>query len=189
MNSELLLNFLRSITSLPIDLITSLESELHQETYKARQIIHAAGQLENRIFFLQSGFARSYYYDHHGNEHTVKFWESGDIMFSYEGYYSVPSYFYTEIIKASYAITLSYSALHELDKIYPEIGLIIKSLLLQFQQEEYERQLLIALPTEERYRALRKNKQRLFKKLPNRIIASYLHMTRETLTRLISKDI
>jgi len=188
MNSESLMDFLKSITALPVDLITSLESELHQENYKAKQIIHAAGQLENRVFFLNSGFARNYFYDHHGNEHTVKFWESGDIMFSYEGYYKVPSYFYTEIIEETSVITLPYAYLHELDKTFPEISIIIKSLLLQFQHDEYEKQVLIALPTEERYRILKTNKPNLFKKLPNRIIASYLHMTRETLTKLIAKN-
>ncbi|WP_183573824.1 Crp/Fnr family transcriptional regulator [Mucilaginibacter sp. X5P1] len=188
MNSEPLFNLLNDIIPLTVDLKDSLEKELHQESYKARQIIHAAGQIENRLHFLESGYVRNYYFDHHGNEHTVKIWEAGDFMFSYEGYYQVPSYFYTDIMEKSSMITLSYSNLHELDKQHPEISTIIKTLLLKFQQEEYEKLMLVALPTEERYQTFRKKKPYLFQILPNRITASYLHMSRETLTRLIGKD-
>lgn len=179
--------FLSDITPLTKDFELSLEKKIHHEIFKARQIIHAAGHMDYRLYFLESGFARNYYYDHHGNEQTVRFWEPGEMIFSYEGYYNVPSYFYTEIREESKLITLSYLELHDLDSEHEEVALLIKFMLLKYQKEENEKQKLIDLPAKERYHILRKNKPHLFQKLPTRIVASYLHMTRETLTRLISK--
>ena len=188
MNTEKLIKFITAHAELSPELITDLEGRLKEEYYKTHQILHAAGQQENRIYFLEKGLIRNYYYDHHGNEHTVRFWEANDILFSYQGYYAVPSYFYTEIIEASTLITLSYSSLHELDTKYTAISQLIKNLLLNYQQEEYEIQKLIALPPEERYITLRTKSPNLFKKVPARIIASYLHLTRETLTRYIGRN-
>jgi CRP-like cAMP-binding protein len=188
MNTEKLLKFITAHAELSPELITDLEGKLKEEYYKTHQILHAAGQQENRIYFLEKGLIRNYYYDHHGNEHTVRFWEANDILFSYQGYYAVPSYFYTEIIEASTLITLSYASLHELDTKYPAITQLIKNLLLRYQQEEYEIQRLIALPPEERYITIRTKSPNLFKKVPARIIASYLHLTRETLTRYIGRN-
>ncbi|MGF7036906.1 Crp/Fnr family transcriptional regulator [Mucilaginibacter lappiensis] len=179
--------FLSDITPLTKEFEDSLEQHLHLEIFKARQIIHAAGQLDNRIYFMVSGFARNYYFDSHGNEHTVRFWQPGEIIFSYEGYYNVPSCFYTEIREESKLITLSYLNLHQLDSKYSEVAVLIKFMLLKYQSEENEKQKLIDLPVEERYQIIRKNKPHLFQKLPTRILASYLHMGRETLTRLIAK--
>lgn len=188
MNTERLIKFLSEHGKLSRELITDLEGRLKEEFYQTHQIIHAAGQQENRIYFIEKGLIRNYYYDHHGNEHTVRFWEANDILFSYQGYYSVPSYFYTEIIDTSILITLSYAALHELDKKYPETSELIKNMLLRYQNEEYEIQRLIALPPEERFITLRTKRPNLFKKVPARIIASYLHLTRETLTRYIARN-
>ena len=188
MNTERLIKLITEHGNLSRELIVDLEGELKEEFYQTHQILHAAGQQENRLYFIEKGLIRNYYYDHHGNEHTVKFWEAHDILFSYEGYYSVPSYFYTEVIGASTLITLSYAALHELDTKYPAITELIKNMLLRYQNEEYEIKRLIALPPEERFITLRTKRPNLFKKVPARIIASYLHLTRETLTRYIARN-
>jgi CRP-like cAMP-binding protein len=187
MDTAPLFSLLSNITRLSASFQKALKENLGNERYKPHQILHAAGQLENRLYYLQSGLARNYYYDDHGNEHTVRFWEAGDILFSYEGYYKVPSYFYTEIIEHAELITISYNHLYDLDLKYPETAIIIKEIFLRFNREEYEKRKLIALPAEERYQILRKKKPGFFEKLPNRIIASYLHMTRETLTKFIGK--
>jgi len=187
MNTERVIEFLAGITDLSDKFKLALEANLKPEIYKAHQILHAAGHMENRVYFLDSGFARNYYYDHHGNEHTVRFWQSGDILFSYEGYYKVSSYFYTEILEETRMTTLSYANVHELDETFPEMQVLIKTMLLKYQREEYQKQQLIALPAQERFQLLKKTQPSLFQKAPARIIASYLHLTRETVTRYIGK--
>ena len=187
MDTTSIITFLRSVTDLSEKFIRALEESLRHEFYKPHQIIHAAGQTESRLSFIETGFARNYFYDQNGQEHTVKFWEPGNIIFSCEGYYKVSSYYYTEIMEESKLITLTYGELHDLNTKYPEISALIKALLLKFQYQEFQRQILISLPNEDRYRLLRKDNKTLFQKAPSRMIASYLNMSRETLARLIAK--
>jgi CRP-like cAMP-binding protein len=164
-----------------------LQAQLHVEIYKSKQIIHAAGQVEQNLYLIESGFARSYYYDRKGTEHTVRFWTGGELVFSYEGYYKVPSFYYTEFMETSSAIALSYIDLLDLQKRLPETALLIKYALLKNRKEEYERQNILTLPANERYKRLIENNHIVFQKSPAKYIASYLNMSRETLARLMGK--
>ena len=171
----------------PPNSLRNWKKRVQPEIYKPHQIIQAAGNIENRLFFIESGFARNYFYDQFGNEHTVRFWEPGDIMFSYEGYYKVSSYFYVEVMAESRFISLSYEKLNELEKDFSETKLLMRQFLLQFQKADFDKQQLVSLPAEERYHYLRKYSNHLFSKVSSKIIASYLHLSRETLSRYMSK--
>lgn len=181
------MKLLEEKTKLSSGFMKALEAKLQLELYKPHQILNAAGHIENRLYFMEAGFARSYYYDQHGQQHIFKFWDKGNILFSFEGYYKVPSHYYIEIMAESQVITMSYASLYELESVFPETSLLIKTLLLQYQEEEFQRQQLISLPAEERYIFIRKNYNSLFSKVPSKMIASYLHMSRETLGRYMAK--
>jgi len=187
MKSELLIKLLSEKTSLSAEFVEALELCIQPEIYKPHQIIQAAGNIENRLFFIEAGFARNYFYDQFGNEHTVRIWEPGDIMFSYEGYYKVASYFYVEMMSQSQFISLSYEKLNELEKEFIETKLLIRYFLLQFQKKDFEKQQLVSLPAEERYIFFRKNNNYLFSKINSKIIASYLQLSAKTLSRYMSK--
>lgn len=187
MKADILIKTLSGTIDLSPQLIAALESSVHLEIYKPHQILHAAGNIENRLYFIEHGIARNYFYNQFGQEQTVRFWEPGDIMFSYEGYYKVSSYFYVEIMAESRFISITYEKLYELEKNFPETGLLIRRFLLVYQQVDFEKQQLISLPPEERYRYLREHNNSLFLKVSAKIIASYLHMSRETLSRYMSR--
>jgi CRP-like cAMP-binding protein len=161
--------------------------QLHLEIYKPKQIIHAAGQVETNLYLIDAGFARSYYYDSKGGEHTVRFWREGDLIFSYEGYYKVPCFYYTEFMETSNAVALAYTDLGDLHKKFMETSALIKYALLKNRREEHERQIILTLPANERYERLLEQNHIIFQKSPAKYIASYLNMSRETLARLMGR--
>ncbi|MEZ2334727.1 Crp/Fnr family transcriptional regulator [Mucilaginibacter sp. RCC_168] len=164
-----------------------LQILLHLEMYKPKQIIHAAGQVEMNLYLIEKGFARSYYYDRNGAEHTVRFWNEGDLIFSYEGYYKVPSFYYTEFMGPSNAIALGYTDFGDLHKRFPETSALIKYALLKNRKEEYERQNILTLAANDRYVRLLEHNNTIFQNSPAKYIASYLNMSRETLARLMGR--
>lgn len=165
-----------------------LQALVHQEVYKSKQIVHAAGQIEQNIYLVENGFARSYYYDRKGMDHTVKFWSAGDLIFSYEGYYKVPSFYYTEFMEPSNTIAISYQDFAELQKRIPETAALIRYALLKNRKEEYERQNILTLPANERYKRLLENHHIIFQRSPAKFIASYINMSRETLARFMGRQ-
>jgi CRP-like cAMP-binding protein len=188
MDTERVIQFLTAITDLSAAFIREIELGLQHEFYKSHQIIHAGGQIENRLWYLKSGVARSYIYDENGHEHTIRFWNKDEIIFSYAGFWKKPSPEYIEVIRESNLYSFTYENLELLNVNYRETSVIIRAIVWRYHQQEYKRNKLYALSTEERYRQFRKEHAHIFQSVSLRIIASYLHMSRENLSRIISKE-
>ncbi len=188
MHIEQLLQHLSGLTDLSGPFQEELLSSLHPENYKPHQIIVGEGQIENRLWYMGSGFARCYFHDGDGNEQTIRFWAPEDIIFSYQGYLKTPSDVYIEILETAELLSLTYKKLDVLLNSYPETKVCMRAYLLRQLRTDFRRTVLNAMNSEERYRALRKESPLVFKHAPLRMIASYLEMSRESLSRLISRD-
>jgi CRP-like cAMP-binding protein len=187
MPTERIIEFLSGITLLSDRFVKETMADLKQENYKSHQIIQAKDQPETRIWFLKSGFARSYFYDEKGNEHTTRFWQENEIIFSFSGVWNLPAMEYVEILVDAELNPISYQQLYEFINKFPEINILIKFVIKRALQQKYTRHALCSLQAEKRYRQLRRDSPEVFKNAPLRIIASYLNMTRESLSRIISK--
>jgi CRP-like cAMP-binding protein len=187
MDAEPVIEFLKSITDLSAGFMHDLKAGIKPEHYKAHQIILAEGRVEDRLWVLQRGLVRSYFYDEQGVEHTFRFWASGEIIFSYAGFWKQPSKVYIEVLEDSTLISCTYDNLEILKINHAETSAIISTVAGRYQLQEIKRILLFSQSAEERYLQLRRENPTLFKTIPIKIIASYLHMSRETLTRLIGK--
>lgn len=183
-----LLHYLSGLTDLSSPLKEELSSFLHPEYYKPHQVILGEGQIENRLWYMGSGFARCYFHDGDGNEQTIRFWAPGDIIFSYQGYLKTPSDVYIEILETAELLSLTYKKLDALLNSYPETKVCMRACMLKQLRNDFRRTVLNTMNSEDRYRALRKESPLVFKYAPLRMIASYLEMSRESLSRLISRD-
>jgi len=187
MSAESLFDYLSNLTYLSPAFKEELQAGLEEEHYKSRQILHGAGQVENRLWFLKTGLGRSYIYDDSERSHTLRFWNPGNIIFSYAGFLKQPSYEYIELLMESDLVAFSYEKIDKLMNHFSEIKSLAGHLNRIYQQNEHKRNYLHSLNTEERYRLFRLDNGIIFKNVPLGIIASYLHMSRENLSRIISK--
>jgi CRP-like cAMP-binding protein len=183
------ISFLAAITELRPAFIEGLNLHLKEEKYKAHQIIHSAGQIENRLWYLESGFARTYYFDQTGKEHTLSFFTEKQLIFSYKGYWREATDYYLEIVTDSKLISLSYESVGSLVNGFYETKFLVHAFKRQLYYVELNKSRLIALPAEDRYLHFRKSNPEIFKIASVKLIASYLNMTRENLSRLIGKDV
>lgn len=187
MTGESLISYLSAITKLAPAFLEDLERGIDEEQYKPHQIIHAAGQTENRLWFIESGFARSYYFDPTGKEHTLSFYLGNEIMFSYKGYWKEPVDYYLEILTPSLLISLTYDSLYILER-HEEAKSLIRTFIRQRFYQELFKSRLMTWTAEERYHQYRKSHPEIFKLASIRLIASYLNMTRENLSRLMGRE-
>jgi CRP-like cAMP-binding protein len=189
MSTESLIGYLSTITNVSPNLQRDLERVHTVENYRPHQIFHAAGQIENRLWYLQSGFARSYYFDQTGKEHTLNFYQERDLIFSYKGLWKESSDYYLEAVEDTTLISITYQALNELLANYPETKTLTQVFTRHRYNEDLFKSRLMTWHADERYKQFRKTHSNIFKRASVRLIASYLNMSRENLSRLISKDL
>jgi CRP-like cAMP-binding protein len=186
---EPFISYLSSIVALKADFCEALKSELRYENYKPHQVFHAAGQVENRLWYVEKGFVRAYYFDRTGKEHTLNFYLEKGIIFSQNGFWQLPSDYYLETLEASCLTSLTYKALNYLMAHYLDAK-TLGDLIIRYkhQQEEFKSRLM-TWNADERYKQFRKVNSGVFKRASIRLIATYLNMTRENLSRLMGKDL
>lgn len=188
MSGGSLIDYLSTITQLSSGFKEALKSQLEEEQYKPHQIIHAAGRIENRLWYLQSGFVRDYYFAPSGKEHTLNFYLENEMIFSYKGFWKETTDYYLEILSPSTLISLSYESLHLLLEQHEETRTLINIFIRKRYYQELFKSRLMTLTAEERYYQFRKNNPQIFRLASIRLIASYLNMTRENLSRLMGRE-
>ncbi|MBK0378542.1 Crp/Fnr family transcriptional regulator [Mucilaginibacter segetis] len=184
-----LIAYLSGITDLSPAFTSRLHAVLKPEIYQPHQVFQAAGQRENRLWFVLQGFVRGYYFDPSGKEHTLSFHSENELIFSYEGFWQETADRYLEALQPTGVYSLSYEELASLLPQFREAQLLKEVFVRhQYQQERFRKRLL-TWSAEERYRQTRKLQPELFRKASVRLIATYLNMTRENLSRLMAKDL
>jgi CRP-like cAMP-binding protein len=187
MTDQSFIGYLSAITTLSSVFEENLRKKLDEEHYKPHQIIHAAGQTEHRLWYIETGFVRSYYFDQTGKEHTLSFYLEKEIIFSYKGYWNEPVDYYLEILTPSVLISLTYESLRGMEEFVETITLIRIFTRQRFYQELFKSRLM-TWSAEERYHQFRNVHPDIFKIASIRLIASYLNMTRENLSRLMGRE-
>ncbi|MBW4888947.1 Crp/Fnr family transcriptional regulator [Mucilaginibacter sp. HMF5004] len=177
------------MTTISVGFRLELEARLETETYRPHHIVHAAGQVENRLWYLESGLVRAYYFDQTGKEHTVDFYMEKEMIFSYSGFWKEPSDYYLEVLEHSELIAITYLSLYELTDNFPETRILTGIFTRRRYHQELFRNRLMTWNAAERYRQFRKRYPHIFRRASVRLIASYLNMTRENLSRLMRKDL
>src|SRR5215217_2842823 len=181
--NEAIIEYLSSVSVLSRALKAELQQLVVREDYKPHQVIHAAGHTENRFWFIEKGFARTYYLDSSGKEHTLSFYPENNIVWSNQGYWSEPADYYLEVLEPSVVLSVTYHMLRQLNGLYPETTGLIQDLIRQQYRQDLLKSRLLALTAEERYQQVRRTMPELFRRSSVRLIASYLNMTRENLSR------
>lgn len=189
MNASPFIQFLAGLTTLPAPLEEALAKLVVREVYKPHQIVHAAGQTESRCWFLESGLARTYYLDRSGKEHTLAFYQEGQLIWSVQGFWNEPVDYYLEVLEPSVLLAIAYASFNELTATFQATGSLVQALIRQQYNQELVKNRLLALPAEERYLQVRKNMPELFRRVSVRLIATYINMTRENLSRLMGRDL
>lgn len=182
------IDFLSALTDLSEDLLTALNDSLKPELFHHHQVFHVGGQVENRIWYLEEGLVRAYYYDQKGKEHTVQFFSAGEVIFSWQGLYKEPNDCYLEALELSKLSSLHYERFHYLREHFSEMKTIALVIARRRHHLDLFYRRLMVLSAEERYRLFRHLHPDIFRKVSIRLIATQLNMTRENLSKLITGD-
>lgn len=180
-----LFNLFDSITPLSEELKNAIKSFCTIDDYETNTFLLSPGKISNKVFFVYKGLIRSFHYSG-DREHTSWIMKENDIMLSVYSFFSQkPAFEYIETMEKSTFIILSYIKLQQLYHDFPEFNTIGRVITEKYYVQSEARAIALRQHTaEERYKSLLKSDPELVKRVSVTVLASYLGMSRETLSRV-----
>jgi CRP-like cAMP-binding protein len=156
---------------------------------KRNEILLGAGNICRHIYFVNKGCLRVYLVDEAGRESTRFLISEGRFGTAFPSFIlQEPSLAHIQSIEPSEILFLTYQDFRELPDILPTWEKIYRMNLEQDYIASIKRiESLITMSAKERYSLLMENNPELIHRLPSKIIADYLGISQETLSRLKSK--
>ena len=162
-----------------------LVQTLKVETIPKKTILLREGEVFQRMYFIEKGLARAFYFDE-GKEHTSWFMKEGDFIISVNSFYKqVASQESIEVLEDSIMASITYGQLQELYQKHLEFNIISRVLTEHYYSLSEER--LFAMrqsSAKHRFEFFITRYPELAKRISLKQMASFLRMTPETISRL-----
>jgi CRP-like cAMP-binding protein len=161
-------------------------SKLKQKKLRKRQYFLQEGDVCKYMGFIVKGAMRMFAVDDKGHEHILHFgledWWVGD----YESFYLLtPSRYFVEALEEVEMILVTNEQLQELERAIPAIAAMLNSLNRGATIANNKRMhAAISFTAEERYEDLARTYPHFIQRFPQNMIASYLGISPETLSRI-----
>lgn len=187
--SEIFEKHLRQHIAFTDEEIEMIRAASVQRTIRKWQSILHEGEIWKITCFIASGCFRLYRYDNEGTGHTLRFGVDGWWISDQESYNKeIPSEYNIEALAASTVMIWPKEKWEELMRLIPALRQFNEQLLARGYEASMRRIFsLISSSAEEKYSEFQKTYPSVFNRVPLHMVASYLGISRETLSR-IRKD-
>lgn len=189
MNTDQLIQSLEKHISLTEDEKILICNAVRERKVKKNQFVVHAGAVQKCTNFLNQGSMRTYFIDQTGQEHIVQFAIEGWWISDLQSFISqVPATFNVQAIEDCDILELPFENLEELYVRIPKMEryfrIITQRAFVAFQQRIVQN---ISMNAEERYLAFREKYPKIELRIPQRLIASYLGISAEFLSKIKSR--
>lgn len=168
--------------------LNALEAALVVKEIKKGEYLVKEGHVCRNVSFVNYGLLRIYY-QVDGKDFSIGFVSKGDYTSEYESFLTrAPAAQNIEALADSQVVDLNYDSMQQLYKSHPvfqEFGRKIAEFL--FIMLNRRNTALLVLSPEERYRQMIENNPSLMQQVPQYMLASYIGVTPEHLSRIRRK--
>lgn len=169
------------------DTLSELEKHMTVAKYAKDKILLTENQTHDYAYYILQGAARSYYLKD-GIEVNTWFAFEGEVIGSLHAYNNLPSRETVELLQDATLVSVNLRTLKPLTHSNLQIINFIRAVIEEYAQFLEDRlfnsQFMSAM---ERYELLLKHQPQALQRVPLTYIASYLGISRETLSRLRGK--
>lgn len=170
------------------ELKAAVDERLIETDHRHRSLLLNAGHTSDYMYFVGKGIVRGFYFDDRtGREMTSILWNGKSIVCDPVSFFQrKASDINIEVMPGSLLLSISYLQLQDIFKVFPETEIFARCISLQyvFYYSERVRQLAGVSPWE-RYLHLLATHPGIELKISKEVIASYLNVTPQTLSKMI----
>ncbi len=189
MDYKTLQSYIEPVIALAEDELALLLSCATKLQLKKNEQLLKQGEVCRAFYLVESGYLRTYY-DRDGVAINMNFTFEGDFTANLRSYRSrQPSEMIIEAGEDSIIWIFNMREIAEQYDVYPQVSRFVRRLAITQLLASQEHSDLIKLNTPaERYRHIEKNNPQLLQRVSLSQLASYLGVTRETLSRVRAKN-
>lgn len=183
---EILSNYLSEILKVPKEAISACTSYYSEKKVKKGEFLLREGEICNGTYFVEKGLLRMYSIDKNGKEHIIQFApETWLISDRSSLFFNEKSSYFIDAVEDSELLLLKNEFFQKLHIQFPET-VESNDILLQKHIRNLQRRVnaLLADTAEERYLDFIKMYPNLMLRVPQWMVASYLGITPESLSRV-----
>jgi len=186
---QILESYLAKHIEIPKDDLETFLSKFKLQKTKRGEVLLEAGSICRHVYFVNKGCLRVYLLDAQGRESTRILIPENNFGTAFPSFIlREPSLASIQSIEPSEVLSLTYEAFIELPNLLPAWEKVYRMNLEKAYIDSIKRiESLITMGARERYALFMQNSPGLVQRLPSKIIADYLGISQETLSRLKSK--
>ncbi|WP_316800874.1 Crp/Fnr family transcriptional regulator [Pedobacter frigidisoli] len=183
---EIFDKYLLELADITEDELAAIHASANVKNFRKWQSLLHDGEVLQNMCFITSGCFRLFRYDKSGNDHTVRFGVENWWMNEPESFNNgTQSKYNIEALSASTVIIWHKDDLLKLQAAIPAFKHFFECLNSRALEAAHERIFnLISASAEERYVQFQKTYPKVFNSVPLHMVASYLGVSRETLSRI-----
>jgi len=191
MSSKLLIDYINKYINLSVEEENILLTKVVERNYLKDQYITQQGDICKSINFIISGCTKTFYVDKDGQEHIIMFaiedWWTSDLGSFIT---QTPADFNVQCIDNTKLIQFTYHNLEELYAEIPKLERLFRKIVERAYVASQKRILRnFSLTAKERYQLFRKIYPEIDQRVPQYMIASYIGITKEFLSKIKSQII
>lgn len=166
-----------------------ISKDLKTKTFEKNEIILSKGEVSSKTYFVVEGLLRSYSIDVKGKVHIIQFAPESWWIAERNGLFNEPSDFFIDAVETTHAIVIPRNYFHDAITHVPDMHDLNYTMLnnsIRFMHKRIN--MLLSATAEDRYVDFTKLYPNLSLRVPQWMIASYLGITPESLSR-VRKDL
>ncbi len=183
------LSAIKSIYPISSEVENEIKKALEIKHFKAGDIIIKRNKINDKLFFINQGMVRAYYFKSEGkSSNEVTSWliaENGFVYIPQSFLTQSPSVEEVEVLEDAIMTTIAYEDLQNIYQNYPETNFIGR-ILTEGYLVMYDNRVrsLRMMSAKDRHDSFAFNFPELYHRAPLKYIASFLGITPETLSRV-----
>jgi CRP-like cAMP-binding protein len=181
---------LNSISRFSEEEINALSARFRMKSVEKNGFLLQAGDVSHEFYIVFTGCLRIYFIDRAGHEKTrylMPAYHMGTALTSFIS--QQPSTEYVQALEETQVLAMNHEDFYQLvDSIQAWAVFYQKILEMAYSFQNRRIESLVTRSAEERFNDLMRQQPRLIQKVSNKVLASYLDMREETLSRLKSRQ-